>query len=289
MGILIGMIFWLIGIGLLTLKFISLFKSNYSQYMDRYAASAEKHMQATDYFMDAESLMKASRVSGICGLVLGVLLGLGSSPVTLLVLAAALGFAFFQGPRLVLIFMARRRLEQFEAQLPDGIDLLSKSMKSGLAAAAAFELGSRELPEPMSQEFRIVVQDTKFNRSLAEAVERLAARMPMEDTRLLAIIVSLGMREGGNMAEALDALAGTVRNRFNVRRKVKTATASTRAEVAIIASVPFLILGVFSFMNPEMMQVMWSERAGWAMLGVVVFLEIIGVSILWKIAKSVEY
>lgn len=91
------------------------------------------------------------------------------------------------------------------------------------------------------------------------------------------------------MTQALDAVAATVRNRFNVRRKVKAATASARAQLAVVASMPFIMLGIFTLANPEMMEPMWTTRIGWVLIGVVMVLEVLGVSVMIKIAKNVEY
>lgn len=280
---------WAGGLWALTVRISRSFRTNYQKYVDRYVKSADATLRATDVFMAPEELLRVSRTLAIIGMVLGVLVGLDSSSVLILIRVSLLGFLGFHAPKWMLQIMARRRLNAFEQQLPDAIDMLSKSMLAGLSPAAAFGVGARELPHPVAQEFAIVVRDTQNNRSLAEAVRRLAERIRLEDTRLLAIVMELGMREGGNITEALDAVAETVRNRFNVRKKVKAATASARSQLAVVASMPFVMLGIFSLTNPEMMSPMWTTPPGWILLGGVVFLELAGVLVMIKIAASVEY
>ncbi len=288
-GSLIGMLLWMGGIGLVCYQFQKLFRTEYGQYVDRYMESAQATLSATDVFMAPEALLRISALCAATGVFAGVFAGLGGSLLVMILLAVVLGVAGFNAPKGLLRILAWQRLNKFETQLADAIELLSKSMRAGLSPAAAFGVGARELPKPASQEFAIVVRDTQNNRPLNEAVKRLADRMKLEDTRLLAIVMDLGMREGGNMTEALDAVASTVRNRFNVRRKVKAATASARAQVAVVASMPFVMLGIFSLVNPEMMEPLWTTSIGWILVGIVCVLEVVGISVMIKIAKKVEY
>lgn len=288
-GMAIGLVFWMAGVGALVFRLARMFGDRYEEYVDRYVLSAEKTLGATDVFMAPEELLRMSYMAAMACGGLGIFIGLQSAPFFMLMLAGVFGFLGFHAPRWVLTILARRRLNRFEAQLPDAIDLLSKSLRAGLSPAAAFGVGAHELPHPASQEFAIVVRDTQNNRPLAEAVRRLADRMSLEDTRLLAVVMDLGMREGGNMTEALDAVAQTVRHRFNIRRKVKVATASARAQLAVVASMPFVMLGIFSVTNPEMMAPLWTTGIGWALIGAVVVLETIGILVMLKIARSVEY
>lgn len=285
----IGMLLWMGGVGLVCYQFLKLFKTEYGQYVDRYIESAQTTLSATDVFMAPEALLRISALCAAAGVLAGVFAGLGGSLLVMILFAVVLGIAGFNAPKGLLKILAWQRLNKFETQLADAIELLSKSMRAGLSPAAAFGVGARELPKPASQEFAIVVRDTQNNRPLNEAVKRLADRMKLEDTRLLAIVMDLGMREGGNMTEALDAVASTVRNRFNVRRKVKAATASARAQVAVVASMPFVMLGVFTLVNPEMMEPLWTTHIGLILVGVVCFLEFVGISVMIKIAKKVEY
>lgn len=288
-GMMIGLLLWMAGIGALVFHLVRMFGGRYEEYVDRYVRAADETLRSTDVFLAPEELFRISSLSGlVCG-GLGIFIGLKGAPLMMLIMTGVFGFLGFQAPRWILTLMAVRRLQRFEIQLPDAIDLLSKSLRAGLSPAAAFGVGARELSRPAAQEFAIVVRDTQNNRSLAEAVRRLADRMRLEDTRLLAVVMDLGMREGGNMTEALDAVAQTVRHRFNVRRKVKVATASARAQLAVVASMPFVMLGIFSLTNPEMMAPLWTTGIGWVLIGVVVVLEVFGILVMLKIARSVEY
>lgn len=123
---------------------------------------------------------------------------------------------------------AKKRISLFEEQLPDGLDLMVRSLRVGHPINAAVSIVAREMPDPIGTEFGLIADEATYGMPVNDALERMAKRVPVPDLRFLAIAVNIQAQSGGNLAEILDGLSKVIRARFKLFRKVRAITAEAR-------------------------------------------------------------
>lgn len=169
----------------------------------------------------------------------------------------------------------RRRLRSLE-QLPDALDLLASSLRSGLALSPALAHLAEHQPAPLSQELALVVRRQRLGRSLDEALEIMHQRIGGAELALFATAVSVVRTVGGNLSEVLARLAQTLRERHAIERKVVALTAQARLQARIAGLLPLALLLVMLRLAPRAMHLMFSTKQGWAALLAIAVLEVAG-------------
>jgi tight adherence protein B len=183
---------------------------------------------------------------GTAGLSL-ILMLLGSAGLTALTLALVLGIAL---PVMVLVQIRSRRANRIARQLPDGIDLMVRSLRAGHPLNAAFQVIAREMPDPLGSEMGIVADAITYGDDLTDAVTAFADRVGIEDARYLAVAINIQAGTGGNLAHVLEALAGVIRERFAMLRKIKALSAEGRLTAMIVSVVPLVIYFSLNLISP---------------------------------------
>ena len=132
-------------------------------------------------------------------------------------------------------------------ELPNAVDIVVRGMKSGLPLNECLAIVARESAEPLAGEFREVIDQQRVGVPLGEALERLTQRMPLPEVRFLAIVVAIQQQAGGNLSEALGNLSTVLRDRFQLKMKVKALSAEAKASAWVLASLPpvvtFMVYG----------------------------------------------
>ena len=219
----------------------------------------------------------------------GVALLAGGIVVTMLLFAGVenpVGFALagilgggvaFQIPRLVINSRIKRRNEQFHRRLVDMTLGLANGLRAGAALPQAIAAVTRDIGGPVGEEFSLLLQEYRYGSvELGECLERLGRRMPGEDLQLLITAVKLTVQTGGSLAEVLEKITGTIRQRVEFKERLKTLTAQGRFEAAAMGSAPLVAFGLLYMIAPEMMKPLVTTPTGWLALGIVVVMEIIG-------------
>jgi len=200
----------------------------------------------------------APRVLRLMGLVsLAVFLGVASGmrvamvpapplPVVLALAALAALAMGVAGPVLYLKRQGARRLTRFAAQLPEALELMVRSLRAGHPVNAAMAMVAREMPAPMGSEIGTVVDEMTYGLDLATALANLAGRVPVDDVRYVIVSINLQHETGGNLAEILSGLAGTMRARFRLAKKIGSLSAEARLSAKMLAAMP-LIFGALVF------------------------------------------
>jgi tight adherence protein B len=188
-------------------------------------------------------------------------------------------------PLLFVAFKRARRLAAFEKQLPEVIDLLSRSVRAGHSFASGLEIVSTELPDPASIEFRTTFDEQRFGLPLRDALIGLCERIPLIDIRLLVIALLVQKETGGNLAEILDKLSHVIRERFRIAGEVRVRTAQGRLTAAILISLPIFMLLVLRVIANEYVTTLFVDRIGQIVLIVAGVLQIIGSIVIWKIVQ----
>lgn len=154
-------------------------------------------------------------------------------------------------PVLVLLAIRNKRRERLVAQLPDALDLMSRSLRSGYPLSASLRVVAETMQDPIATEFGIVVDQVSYGDELVLAMHKLADRVPTEDFRFLSASVSIQHGTGGNLGRVLTVLAGVIRGRAMMRRKIKAMSAEGRISAMILSCIPFLMVGLNSVLTPE--------------------------------------
>jgi len=196
---------------------------------------------------------------------LGLLLGglLLRSPLFTLILAAA-GAAI---PSVLLSIAVGRRTSRLHGQLADVVTILASSLRAGHSFAQALEVVSKEVDDPAGPEFQRVVAEVRLGRPVEEAMSAMAVRVDSEDFKWAVLAVNIQREVGGNLAEVLDIVADTLREREVLRRQVRVLSAEGRLSVKILIALPFLIGLYIAKVNPGYMNLLFSTRLGWVFVG----------------------
>jgi tight adherence protein B len=219
-------------------------------------------------------------------LMAGILAALAVSMLTPSWLLALLaGIAAASLPLLHVIWKRSRRLRDFLALLPDALDLMARALQAGHAFAESLHMVATEMPEPIATEFRKTYEEQNLGLSLKLALENLSERIPLLDLRLCITAIMIQRETGGNLAEVLEKVAYTIRERFRILEDLKTLTTSSRMSAWILCGLPlFIALGV-TIMNPDYMSVLWYDPRGHKLVAVAIALQTTGMLVIRKILR----
>lgn len=146
---------------------------------------------------------------------------------------------------------AKKRISLFEEQLPDALDLMVRSLRVGHPMTAAIGIVAREMADPLGTEFGLIADEATYGMSVTEAMDRVAARVPVHDLKFLAIALNIQATSGGNLAEILDGLAKVIRARFKLFRKVRAITAEARWSGWFLSVFPVIALLLVQVVQPD--------------------------------------
>ena len=135
-----------------------------------------------------------------------------------------------------------KRIAAFEEQLPEALDFLARSMRAGHAFSISLEMLGQESPDPLGQEFRVLFNEQNLGAPIDVALANFAGRVPLLDVRLFVSSVLLQRQTGGNLSEILIRLAYLIRERFQLKRQVKAASAHGRMTAAMLTILPLVMM-----------------------------------------------
>ena len=175
-------------------------------------------------------------------------IGTSSSILVRVVVALALGYtAVF----LWLRNKAKRRLKDFEEQLPDAVDLIVRSLRIGHPFSSAVNIVAQEMQDPLGTEFGIIADESTYGMPVTESLDRLAERIEVPDLRFLAVAVTIQTQSGGNLAEILNGLSQVIRARFKLFRKVAAITSEARWSGWFLSIFPIIALLLVQLVEPD--------------------------------------
>ncbi|MBC7287436.1 MAG: type II secretion system F family protein, partial [Armatimonadetes bacterium] len=195
-----------------------------------------------------------------------------------------LGVLGAAGPWLWLKSRQARRLRELIAQLPDAIDILSTTLRTGFSFLRGVQLIATQMQPPISEEFRRVAAEVQLGMSIDEALEHLVDRTRCYDLELLVAAVQIQLEVGGNLSEILDTIAYTIRERAKLQGEIAAATAETRLSAAILLAMPIVIAFVINAMNPGYLKPLFTTPVGMAMALLAAVLMAVGAIVIRKIA-----
>lgn len=181
-----------------------------------------------------------------------------------------------------------RRFRAFEEQLPEAIDLMGRALRAGHPFSAGIKMVADEIPDPIGMEFRKIYEQHRFGLSLPDGLLSLSDRIDLVDLRILVTAVLIQREVGGNLAEVLDKIAYTTRERFKIRRQIRVHTAQGRMTGYLLAALPILTTGGFLMINRDYILTLFRDPLGHMILGVILTLQLIGFFWIRKIV-DIEY
>ncbi len=201
--------------------------------------------------------------------------------IVMAIIAAGVGIFI---PRFYVTYKTGKRLRTFEDQLPDILGLWVNSLRSGYSVMQSLEAISREAPEPSSMEIKRVVQEVQLGISMEDALAHLLARMPSDDLDLIITAVNIQREVGGNLAEILEVIGHTIRERIKLKGEIRVLTAQGRITGLLISGLPIILALFLMVVNPNYMGQLFQDKlCGWPMIGIGLGMIGIGTAIIQKI------
>jgi tight adherence protein B len=199
------------------------------------------------------------------------------------VLAPLMGIVGFFLPRYYLRYRQGKRLKAFNRMLSDAVVMLANSLRAGYSFLQSMEVLSHEMPDPVASEFSRVVREVGLGRTQQEALANLHRRIPSEDLDMMITAINVQQEVGGNLAEILDTLAHTIRERVRIQGEIRVLVAQQMMAGYVITLLPVaLAVGLF-LLNREYMAQLYSTQCGWIMIGTAILMIALGFFAIQKI------
>ena len=196
-----------------------------------------------------------------------------------------IAIAGWKAPKPVVDWMYKRRVTKLTLQMVDALSLMSNGLKSGLSVVQAMGLVTQEMPNPIHQEFNLILSENKLGVSLEEAFSNLAKRVKSDDVEMFVTSVNILKETGGNLAETFDTIVNTIRERIKVENKISALTAQGMYQGMFVMAIPPILGGVFFSTDPEFMAPLISTPLGWVIVFGIILLEAVGFFVIMAIVK----
>ncbi len=219
----------------------------------------------------------------IASVLLAFLIGLALFRVFLLALLAGIGGFFL--PRLYVRWRQRRRLNAFNNQLGDAITLLANSLRAGYSMMQSIEVISRELPPPIATEFERVVREVGLGLSNEEALNNMLRRINSDDLDMMVTAVLVQSEVGGNLAEILDIIGETIRERVRIQGEIRVLTSQQMYSGYIITLLPIVLAAILFVIDKEYMSLLYTTTCGWSMLTAAAIMMTVGFFLIRRIVN----
>lgn len=269
--------------------------------------TAEKHQLLVSLVPNPENLAKRIQMTGrkwtlsqymmtcvgVTILVFAVLKLRDFSLVASILVATASGFGL---PHMITGRMISKRIDKFTSSFPDALDLLVRGLRSGLPISETLGVVAREVPGPVGEEFRMITERVKIGKSMEQSMLETAERLGTAEFKFFCITLAIQRETGGNLAETLANLGGVLRQRAQMKLKIRAMSSESKASAYIIGSLPFLVFGMicwinFGYMAPfftpdptglfglGMMQLIGIGGMGWMGIGVFIMAQMVSFEI----------
>jgi tight adherence protein B len=231
----------------------------------------------------AEIKMPLSSFTLMCiGLAIFGILGCACAPIPIY-LAPAAGATMFFLPFVWVNFKRKRRIAKFNAQLPDALELLSRSLRAGHSLGSGFGLISEEMQNPLAKEFGRCFEEQNLGVSLEASLESMTKRIPNLDLRFFATAVILQRTTGGDLAEILDKIGRLVRARYRLAGQIQALTGEGRLSGIVLLALPPGLFTMMLFLNNEYIMKLFTDPMGQWMLGIAICMQLAGAYVIKKI------
>lgn len=188
-------------------------------------------------------------------------------------------------PKYYIKRMGAKRLKRFEEQLPDALLMVSGAMRAGASLNVAMESMVKEQKPPLSQEFELMLREQRLGVDFDTALVNMEKRNPLQDFSLVVSGLRISREVGGNLAEILESLSTTLREKATMEGKIRSLTAQGKMQGLIMSGLPLLMMAALNWIEPKAMGAMFTTLFGWATLTVIIVMITIGYLIIRKITS----
>lgn len=188
-------------------------------------------------------------------------------------------------PKYYIKSMGAKRLKRFEEQLPDALLMISGAMRAGASLNVAMESMVKEQKPPLSQEFELMLREQRLGVDFDTALVNMEKRNPLQDFSLVVSGLRISREVGGNLAEILESLSTTLREKATMEGKIRSLTAQGKMQGLIMSCLPLLIMAALNWIEPKAMGAMFTTLFGWATLTVILVMITFGYLIIRKITS----
>jgi tight adherence protein B len=241
------------------------------------SAGLMARLRAADLNLRPGEFLLISLGLGVVGTFLGAIFS---------ALAALLaGGAGLLAPTALLIARGQERQKQIAAALPDALGTISNALRAGFSLLQAMDACARQTKGALGQEFERMLAETRVGVPIDEALENLTKRARSADLELMVTVVGIQRQVGGNLAEILDRIQLTIRERVRLQGEVRALSAQGRTSAMVVGAMPVALVAVMQVMSPTFLAPMWRPGPGQALLMLAVLLQIIGFVALRRIVR----
>lgn len=191
---------------------------------------------------------------GVGGTLIAFIMGMGPIAIPAVGIAAGAGL-----PKMVLGYIANKRQNAFTLQFAEAIDVITRGIQSGLPVGECLAVISREFEGPVGEEFTLIIEGQRLGMTLEDILARALKRVPTAEFKFFAIVLQIQKQTGGNLAGTLENLSEVLRDRKRMKDKIKALSSEAKSSAAIIASLPFAVLGLLSIVNPAYVSILFNE------------------------------
>jgi tight adherence protein B len=230
----------------------------------------ERHVHAAGLRLAASELVALSAGLLLVGPLLALVIDRS------LVAGLAIGAGLASLPWLRVARQHAQRLQRFEQQFPEALDLMGRALRAGHALPTAVRMCGDELAAPMGPEFQLLADESTYGVPLDEALRNLVERVPVPDIGYFVVAVRIQRESGGNLAELLDNISALVRQRLKLHGQIRTLSAEGRLSAWILALLPFGTALLIHLVNPGFLAPLWTEALGQQVVGAALVLLLAG-------------
>jgi tight adherence protein B len=185
-------------------------------------------------------------------------------------------------PFLYIIIKKRRRMEKFQEQLPEAMELIARALKAGQAFSGGLKMVADESGDPIGTEFSKILDELNFGVGVPDALKNLAKRIDCPDLKFFVIAVLIQRESGGNLAEILENISYLIRERFKLHGRVRTLAAEGKISAYVLIAIPFLLATFMYFVQPNYITLLITDPIGRIMLGSAIVMMVIGIVVMRK-------
>jgi tight adherence protein B len=201
------------------------------------------------------------------------------------VFAVAAAIVVVLAPKLYVGWIKKKRVRNFEHQLPDGLLMIAGSLRAGAGLNVALESMVSETRPPISQEFELMLREQRVGVDLDTALQNMEKRMPVQDFIMVIAGMRISREVGGNLADTLEGIADTLRKKHTMEGKIQALTAQGRMQGIVMTCLPLFLMLILKHMEPEAMAPLFNTWYGWVTLAIVAVMEVVGYVFIRKIVN----
>ncbi|MBN1394263.1 MAG: type II secretion system F family protein [Pirellulales bacterium] len=247
-------------------------------FMERFG-NIELLFEQADTNMTIVMLLVVSVVTAVVGISLGVVVHIHVA------LLPLVGLTMGSLPLFWLLWRRKRRLKAFAAQLPDALEMISRTLRAGQSLAFGFNMVSTEMPPPINKEFGRVFEEQNLGIPMDDTLRDMTGRIPNLDLKFFVTALILQRQTGGDLAEILDKIGALIRDRFRIWGQVQALTGEGRLSGVVLLALPFVLFVAVYQLNPAYVMVLFDDPLGTKMLAVGAIMQVIGALVIRKIVN----